>query len=346
MEAREGTVMFAMKGSMTVKEDPGSDPGERPAKIIRQTDGSVAGTMPFEGSFWGDAGAGSSCGGGSGSGVNQSASSFAFVNISSGDCSAFDCSALAGALRSDLLVESDIPEIIEDAPPADVFVPGAARPVLISKQVILKEIARNLHLELHDFGTFDESGGLVRGFIEMDIPRRLAGEPKMKELFVGDDVLSRYDAMESASAEAIKGLCKRSGVIIQDINYDEMKKLESKLVNEKQWSKLFCDQLQVRIKKDGAIRSCYENVVAHAKTICKEFKDVLPIEITGEQDLFLGMDNVKVVYNGPRCPVTRMDHLAFDLVSFVKKSVNLQIVARQEKTDHVPAKRKRYRCRG
>ena len=55
----------------------------------------------------------------------------------------------------------------------------------------------------------------------------------------------------------------------------------------------------------------------------------LPIEIIGEEDLLLGMDDVKVVYNGPRHPGSQMEQLAFYLVSLVDKSGDLELMVRQ-----------------
>jgi len=52
--------------------------------------------------------------------------------------------------------------------------------------------------------------------------------------------------MESANDDLIKYMCRQRGVIIKDINYDEVKKLEWKLSAEKDWSKLFCDKLDQR----------------------------------------------------------------------------------------------------
>jgi hypothetical protein len=151
----------------------------------------------------------------------------------------------------------------------------------------------------------------------------------VKQKFIGDNALGRYDAMESASDDLIKHMCKRSGVIIKDINYDEVKKLEWRLSAEKDWSKLFCDKLAQRMKEGRAMCFGYTNLVGDAKKICQKFKDVLPIGTIGEEDLLLGMDDVKVVYNGPRHPESRMEQLAFDLVSLVNKSADLEPMVRQ-----------------
>ncbi|PUZ50826.1 hypothetical protein GQ55_6G093100 [Panicum hallii var. hallii] len=134
--------------------------------------------------------------------------------------------------------------------------------------------------------------------------------------------------MESASDDLIKHMCKQSGVIIKDINYDEVEKLEWRLSAEKDWSKLFCDKLDQRMKEGKAMCFGYTNLVGDAKKICQKFKDVLPIETIGEEDLLLGMDDVKIVYNGPRHPESRMEQLAFDLVSLVNKSADLEPMLR------------------
>ena len=130
--------------------------------------------------------------------------------------------------------------------------------------------------------------------------------------------------MESANDDLIKYMCRQRGVIIKDINYDEVKKLEWKLSAEKDWSKLFCDKLDQRVKENKAMRFGYENLVADAKKICQKFKDVLPIETIGEEDILLGMDGVKVLYNGPRHPESQMEQLAFDLVSLVNRSSDIE----------------------
>ncbi|CAN6353841.1 unnamed protein product [Urochloa humidicola] len=132
----------------------------------------------------------------------------------------------------------------------------------------------------------------------MDVPRRLPKEPKMKEKFTGAHTLGRYVAMESVSTEVIKELCRGSGVIVKDVNYPQVKKLEGKLAAKKRWCDLFRVKLQAKVKENDAMRCAYRSVIAHAKTICKKFKDVLPVETCGEEDVPHGMDNMKVIYNG------------------------------------------------
>ena len=195
--------------------------------------------------------------------------------------------------------------------------------MVISKQLIAKEISRCLQLQVHDFGIVDEPEGGYHGWIEMDVPCEVGG-PNVKQRYIGDYAFGRYDAMESASDDLIKYMCRQRGVIIKDINYDEVKKLEWKLSAEKDWSKLFCDKLDQRVKENKAMRFSYENLVADAKKICQKFKDVLPIETIGEEDLLLGMDGVKVLYNGPRHPESQMEQLAFDLVSLVNRSSDIE----------------------
>ncbi|KAG2621114.1 hypothetical protein PVAP13_3NG177700 [Panicum virgatum] len=65
------------------------------------------------------------------------------------------------------------------------------------------------------------------------------------------------------------------------------------------------------------------------KKICQKFKDVLPTETIGEEDLLLGMADVKVPYNGPRHPESPMEQLDFDLVSLVNKSSDLESMVRE-----------------
>ncbi|CAN6284932.1 unnamed protein product [Urochloa humidicola] len=152
--------------------------------------------------------------------------------------------------------------------------------------------------------------------------------------------------MESVSAEAIEQLCKGSGVIVKDVNFPEVEKLQEKLVTERRWNDLFRGKLQATATESAVMHRTYGSVVAHAKTICRKFEDVLPIETCGQEDAALEVDNVKLIYNGPRDPVTRMDELAFDLLSLVKRSVDVQVVGHEGKEEHAPLKRKRYRCRG
>lgn len=82
-----------------------------------------------------------------------------------------------------------------------------------------------MQLQVHDFGIVDEPEDGLRGWIEMDVPCEVDGS-NVKQKFIGDNALGRYEAMESASDDLIKYMCERSGVIIKDINYDEVKKLE------------------------------------------------------------------------------------------------------------------------
>ena len=84
---------------------------------------------------------------------------------------------------------------------------------------------------------------------------------------------------------------------------------------------MFSGKLRARMEVNEARRCGYDNLAGYTKAISKNFKDVLHIETVGEEGLFVGMDNVKVVYNGSRHPVTRMEQLAFDLVLVVKESV-------------------------
>ena len=130
--------------------------------------------------------------------------------------------------------------------------------------MIAKEISRRLKLQVHYWGIIDEPEGGLRGWIEMDVPCEVDGS-NVKQKVIGDNAFSRYDAMESASDDLIKYMCKQMGVIIKDINYDEVKKLEWRLSAEKDWSKLFCDKLDQRMKEDKAMRLSYTNLVADAK---------------------------------------------------------------------------------
>ena len=130
--------------------------------------------------------------------------------------------------------------------------------------MIAKEISRRLKLQVHDWGIIDEPEGGLRGWIEMDVPCEVDGS-NVKQKVISDNAFSRYDAMESASDDLIKYMCKQMGVIIKDINYDEVKKLEWRLSAEKDWSKLFCDKLDQRMKEDKAMRLSYTNLVADAK---------------------------------------------------------------------------------
>ena len=51
--------------------------------------------------------------------------------------------------------------------------------MVISKQLIAKEISRCLQLQVHDFGIVDEPEGGYRGWIEMDVPCEVGG-PNVK----------------------------------------------------------------------------------------------------------------------------------------------------------------------
>ncbi|CAO2185281.1 unnamed protein product [Urochloa humidicola] len=152
--------------------------------------------------------------------------------------------------------------------------------------------------------------------------------------------------MENVSADIIRELCKRFGVIVKDVNYSKIKRLEERLVEEKRWVDMFRGKLDARVKENDTLRFAYGSVIAEVKTICKKFKDVLPIGTCGKEDATAGVDNVNVIYNGPRDPVTRIDELAFDLLSLVKRGADLESVVSQGKVEHVPLKRKRYHCRG
>ncbi|CAN6213308.1 unnamed protein product [Urochloa humidicola] len=327
------------KGKAVVMGEAEVDSDERPAKFVCQGTGSDCRAVVVADLGLGDAGAGSIAG------VNESERAPAAVEACSDTASVFDCSVLKRSLEFDVFLPSEVAEQSDDDPVVNVFVPGALRPAEISKQMIVKEVCRRLHLDIHDFGTVDEVGGLLRGWVEMDVPGHLAGEPKVREKFVGGAALGQYAAMENVSDAIIGGLCKRYGVIVKDVNYPKVKKLEGRLVEEKRWVDMFRGKLDGRVKENDTLRFAYGSVIVEAKTICKKFRDVLPIG-TCDEDANAGVDNVKVIYNGPRDPVTRIDELAFDLVSLVKRGADLESVVSQGKVDHVPLKRKRYRCRG
>ncbi|CAN6331370.1 unnamed protein product [Urochloa humidicola] len=340
MDARQQAEMEGFKGKAIVMDEVEAGSDERPAKLLCQGAGTVSRTAVVADVCSVDGGAGSS------DGMKQSARVPVAVELCSDGGSVFDCSVLKNALKFDLFLPSEVSEHSDDESPADVFVPGTARPAEISKQMIVKEVCHRLHLVIHDFGIIDEADGLLRGWVEMDVPGRLGAEPKMREKFVGADALGQYAAMEIVSAEIIEALCKRFAVIVEDVNYPKVKKLEERLFEEKTWADLFRGQLRGRVKENDALRCAFGNVISEAKIICSKFKDILPIAVSGEEDAAAGVGNAKLVYNGPRDPVTRADELAFDLLSFVKRAVDLQSAVCQGKVEHVPLKRKRYRCRG
>lgn len=140
---------------------------------------------------------------------------------------------------------------------------------------------------MHDWGVVDESQGGVRAWIEMDVPRREVGGPLLKEKFIGECAFDRYAAMESASHEVIEYLCRESGVVVKDINYDKVEHLEWRLSAQKYFSDVFSERLGRMEKEDEAMRSGYGNLIAGMKNICWKFKDVMPIEAVGREGQFL-----------------------------------------------------------
>lgn len=193
----------------------------------------------------------------------------------------------------------------------------------MSKQLFLREIVRRLRLKVHGFGVVEEMDNVVRGWIEIDIPRCGPEMAKEVDKFWGDEARTQYDAMETACSAAIYFLCTKRMVIVQDLNYVEVKRLEKKVFEAEQWASIFCGVLDSRKRYDEAMHREYEEFCFHAKCICKDFSDVLRVNISGFESVSVGSESIRAEYGGHRVLVSRVEEFASALVDLINTKTNM-----------------------
>ncbi|WVZ65267.1 hypothetical protein U9M48_014662 [Paspalum notatum var. saurae] len=287
----------------------------RPQKLARQGDGMscVTDAMDYDfdecGAMLADD-AGASAGAGSSSGC-------LFINASSAAVAAFDFSELTGVV---LLEELHGVQEPRNAPPADVYVPGAAWSVPIPKQVILCQILGRLRLQLHGFGAVIEPCGMVRGWLEVDTPPSGVHGVRGRQRFVGGQRSTNYDAIESACFSVIAELSVKHDVIVKDLNFGKVKRMEKKLRAANEWDKLFRYMLDMKDEELKKIKRDYDSLLMEVKSVCKKFGDVLPVRCSGLDDSKVDCEDAMVMYAGVRPPVFRFEELAYDLVAVISKA--------------------------
>ncbi|KAJ1287113.1 hypothetical protein BS78_03G405300 [Paspalum vaginatum] len=284
-----------------------------PQKLLRQGDGRscVTDAMHYDSDGYelmDDAGA--SAGAGSSSGC-------VFMNGSSAAAAAFDFSELTGVVP---LEELHGVEEIGDAPPADVYVPGAAWPVPIPKQLILCQILGRLRLRLHGFGAVIEPCGMVRAWVEVDTPPLGVQGVRGRQRFLGGQRSNNYDAIESVCLSVIMEFRVKHSVIVKDLNFGKARRLERKLRAANEWDKLYRYALDMKEKDLKKSRMQYDSFLVEVKSVCKKFSDVLPVCSSGLDGFEVGSEDEMVMYAGVRPPVSRLEELGYDLVALINNA--------------------------
>lgn len=149
--------------------------------------------------------------------------------------------------------------------------------VVLSKRMILKDIADRLGLQMHAMGVFVHESGLQVAWIDMDVPPSDVGDVKGREKFHSVESVLRVDAIEDVSARAVEWLVEHCCVKVVDLSYDKMKELEGKIGGMETLVSVYCEKAD-ECKKEEATKRRYGDLFADGQSILKKFADVVPTD--------------------------------------------------------------------
>jgi hypothetical protein len=200
---------------------------------------------------------------------------------------------------------------------------------------IREQTCRCLHLQERVRGVFHDDDGGSSAWVKMDVPPSFNDLETNQKTFYGEDSMSQVDAFHTLDEAVVKYLCEECGVIVKDVNYEHVKRLEYRVFRAASYGERLYDTVDELKNKLAAMKvergrlvvsdARYGTLFSAGRIVTASFGDILriPIATLVVDGLVGASDTNNVMYIGSRPPSTRVEQLVSFLETFMNRGLSI-----------------------
>jgi hypothetical protein len=174
---------------------------------------------------------------------------------------------------------------------------------------------------------------MMAAWVKMDVlPFTTHPETKQKTLY-GEPSPSQVDAYRTLNEAIIRYLLEECGVVVKDVNYDRVRRLEYPLFRAATYRERFYGMVADLKKELAAVEaerarltssdSRYATLFAAGRMVIASFADILPLGTLVVDRLAGASDISSVMYTGSRPPGTRVEQPSAFLENFMNRGPSI-----------------------
>jgi hypothetical protein len=101
--------------------------------------------------------------------------------------------------------------------------------VTVPIYVVREQMCRCLHLQEYTRGVFHDDDGTSTAWVKMNVPPSPTNPETNKKTLYGEPSPSQMDAYRTLDEAIVRYLCEECGVVVKDVNYERVRRLEYSL---------------------------------------------------------------------------------------------------------------------
>jgi hypothetical protein len=176
----------------------------------------------------------------------------------------------------------------------------------------LEQVSAQSFLAIHGYGSATNADGLIKGCVEIDVPRIAGRPPEGRRAFYGELRGDLDSALDSAAEVALLHLCDEYGIAVDDWNYSALVEHRQRLAVALESRRQTEAQIDAAKKEAIRYKQATDKMVQRLKDLCLQFSGLLPVRAGGPSG---------IEYAGPPSPPAGgYDRLALELVQIVQSA--------------------------
>jgi hypothetical protein len=177
----------------------------------------------------------------------------------------------------------------------------------------MEQVSAQSSLAIHGYGSATNADGLIKGCVEIDLPRMPGRPPEGRRAFYGELRGDLDSALDSAAEVALRHLCDEYGIAVDDWNYSALVEHRQRLAVALESRRRTEAKIEAARKEAARYKQAHDELVQQIKDICLRFSGLLPVRAGG------GPSGIE--YAGPPSPPAGgFDRLALELVQIIQSA--------------------------
>jgi hypothetical protein len=189
--------------------------------------------------------------------------------------------------------------------------------VTVPIYVVREQMCRCLHLQEYARSVFHDDDGTSTAWVKMDVPPSNTNPETDQKTLYGEPSPSQVDAYRSLDQAVVRFLCEKCGVVVKDVNYEHVSRLEYNLSCAATYGERLYGMVD-ELKKELAVIEGerarltasdrrFGTLFSAGRMVTTRFADILLIATLVVDGLAGASDTSSIMYIGSRPPGTRVE---------------------------------------